>query len=503
MPFDEVNDPKRVQGIWFGGPMSDNAKQGLRELTERFPESERVLWVMPRTRPGAAGQEAARALMDEYQQEATASGFKVRNAFDEAEWLTENLDSKKYNAETLRDVYRMEMSNQGYIAAKDLTAFMVGSKETSLTVDLSNRHMRDTEMEAVRGDGRYDVKATDPFGYNEAELKIVDLSYGDDALQRHVMQTDFERTSEKFYDAGIEPQLYPHLDVFAMYSREGTRGQEVMTASAEAYFSQLSQIAMNGQKNGYVQFQDNSDPQGFKPESIKLERPLNENYGTENDNWLGAKYNTLDQDRDRVIGQMAIHSLTDGIYQVYGQPEYEASPDKPMPGRVVAPETWNDITMRAYDVDGVKVLPQISLTKDAQNSWRGRDLPENPQNLHERSEANAQGVRESKLRGEKLTLVQATHLGVDRARERGLDTALQNPGRIRFEIRQPVSADQSPVTTPPRTASPDLNQLTADVAAIPILNAPNVLNANAVTPVPPRPTETARSNSAPVANHRK
>ena len=492
MPFDEVNDPQRVQSIWFGGSMSDNAKSGLRELGQRFPESEKVLWVLPRRRPGETGRLESEALMAEYRQEAENNGFKVRHAYDEAEWLAGNLDPSKYNAQTLRDIYNLEMSNQGYIAAKDMTAMLIGSRETSLTLDLSHRHMLTDELNAVENHPKYNADAAWPLKYNEAELKVIDLSHGENRLMRDMMQADGLPFGQKFSQADLEPSMSPHLDVNAMYSRAGTKGQEAMKAGAEAWISYYSTLVSMSEKGGHITLASNSDTYSVKPETINIGRPaFDKDYQRERDNWLSAKFNTQDPDREMVIGYMAVNSINDGIHMVYGEPAYEADPDKPMPSRVVPEETWDQITMQAFDVNGVKVIPSLSVTKEAQNSWRVKDRPANAAALHEREKVD--DVWQSKLPGEKMTLLHATNLGVEEAKKRNIATDLQQPVRMTFVDRRPTTTDNSPNQTPPRTASPDLQALRQDVANLQIPNTQGMAQNGPQT----GPQPMARSNSAP------
>ncbi|MGW1627305.1 hypothetical protein ACWCQR_51965, partial [Streptomyces sp. NPDC002172] len=327
MAFDEVNDPQRVQSIWFGGPMSDNAKFGLRELGERFADSEKVLWVLPRRRSGETGRLESEALMAEYRQEAENNGFKVRHAYEEAEWLAGNLDPSKYNAQTLRDIYNLEMSNQGYIAAKDMTAMLIGSRETSLTLDLSHRHMLTDELNDVEKHPEYDAAAAWPVKYNKAEFKIIDLSHGENQLVRDMMQADGLPFGQKFPGADLEASMSPHLDVNAMFSREGTNGQKVMKAGAEAWISYYSTLVSMSEKGGHITLASDSDTYSVKPETINIGRPeFGPGYQRERDNWLSAKFNTQDPDREMVIGYMAVNAINDGIHMVYGEPAYQASP---------------------------------------------------------------------------------------------------------------------------------------------------------------------------------
>ncbi len=51
-----VTEPEKVQFIWFGEEMSDNARAGLRALSQRFPNSAKELVVMPRRLPGETGR---------------------------------------------------------------------------------------------------------------------------------------------------------------------------------------------------------------------------------------------------------------------------------------------------------------------------------------------------------------------------------------------------------------------------------------------------------------
>lgn len=53
---DPAKEPERLQMIWFGDELSDNAKAGLKTLSERYPNSEKQLVVLPRRRPGETGQ---------------------------------------------------------------------------------------------------------------------------------------------------------------------------------------------------------------------------------------------------------------------------------------------------------------------------------------------------------------------------------------------------------------------------------------------------------------
>ncbi|MEU9344701.1 hypothetical protein AB0D74_26240 [Streptomyces sp. NPDC048278] len=498
MAFDPVNDPQRVQGIWFGGPMSENAKQGLRDLATRFPESQKFLWVMPRRRSGDTGKQEYDRLMAEYQQEAESTGFEIRNAYKEADWLAGNLDQSKFDGQTIRDIYTLEMGNQGFIAAKDLTAMLINSRETSLTLDLSHRHMREGELEAAKNHREYNAEAAAPIEYDKAELKVIDLSQGQRVLMRNPMQTDFLPHGQKFPEADMEPSFTPHLDVNGFYSQVGTKGQEVMTAGAEAWLSNYANMVQAADKGNFITFAEQSGPKRLVPETISIDRadPTDPNYQRDRDNWLSAKFNTQDPDREQVIGYMAVNSLSDAIHMVYGEPSHEPHPDNTvMPTRTVSDQVWKDITMQAYDVNGLRVIPGLNLTKDAQNSWRERDKPEDPQNLH--TQVVKDGVQQSLLAGNKMTVLHATNLGVQQAQQRGDTSGLQDPVKFVLADRRPATTGNSPNQTPPRLPSPNMNQLAADVAGMQIPNSDTVAQNSEVV----QAAAMVRSTSAPANNN--
>ncbi|MCF3136846.1 hypothetical protein [Streptomyces olivochromogenes] len=459
-----VTEPEKVQFIWFGDEMSDNAKEGLRALSERFPNSAKELVVMPRRPPGEAGRQHVKQLLDGYETEADKYDVKVLDVRDHTERLAAGL-APKYDKQTLDDIFSAEMGNQGYIAAKDLATFLLRGEETGLSLDLSHHHMTDTEWEAVKEDSNFSQEAVTPFDFSTAELKVVDLSHGQDANMRHVLNAGFMAMTERHDDAGIEPQMMPHLDVFAMYTRKGTKGQEVAQAAANQHIGYLAQLSQDEVRKGNVTFLPNDDSRRFRPDTINLK----------DDNLLGAKYNTQDPSRGDIIGRMAVSALADGIHLVYGTtatPPGQTQQDMPVPQ--VDQATWNDVTMRAYQVDNVRVLPQLSLGKDNQNSWRTRST-DDPGDV-------------TQLKADsKVTLVQVSNFGVREAAALGME-GLNKPAHLPYEVHYSTSAGNSPRRTPsPASEGANMAGLRQQVAA---LSMPR-------TPSPEGPGITASAAQAP------
>ncbi|MFD9326761.1 hypothetical protein [Streptomyces sp. NPDC060065] len=425
---DPVNEPERVQFIWFGEEMSANAKAGLQALSQRFPNSEKQLVVLPRRRPGATGQQQVDRLMEGYRSEAQQHGVEVVHVRERTKELAAAVEPK-FTQQTLNDIYGMEMSNQGYIDAKDLTTFLLRGADTGLTLDLSHHHMTAAEWDSVQQSPHFSADVVAPIDFSTAELKIVDLSHGEDANMRHVLNAGYAPMTEQHDDAGIEPQMMRHLDVFAMYTREGTRGQEVAKAAASQHIGYLAHMSQDEVRKGNVSFRPKDDSKRFRPDTINLA----------DDNRLGAKYNTQDPSRTDIIGRRAVSALADGVHLVLGRPVTPPGQTKQdMPALQVDDATWDDITMRAFQVGHVRVLPQLSLGKDNQNAWHTETTNE-PGNL-------------TPLKGEKVTLVQASNIGVSRAAELGIE-GLNKPAHLPYEVHYATSEGNSPRRTPSPASS--------------------------------------------------
>ncbi|MFF4354359.1 hypothetical protein [Streptomyces sp. NPDC001530] len=125
---DPAKEPERVQFIWFGEELSDNAKAGLQALSRRIPNSKRELVAMPRHTPGETGRLRANELMEGYRAEAQQHGVDVRHIREDTGKPASVLEPK-YRKATVDDIFRMEMSNQGYIAAKDLATYLLRGSE--------------------------------------------------------------------------------------------------------------------------------------------------------------------------------------------------------------------------------------------------------------------------------------------------------------------------------------------------------------------------------------
>ncbi|MEU8795432.1 hypothetical protein [Streptomyces sp. NPDC048643] len=447
---DPAQEPERLQMIWFGEELSDNAKAGLKALSERYPNSEKQLVVLPRRRPGDTGQRHVEELMDGYRAEAQQHGVNVRHIREDTRQLATVL-GPKYNHQTVDDIFRMEMSNAGYIAAKDLTTYLLRANETGLSVDLSHHHMSTAEWDAVKQDANFTTQAVAPFDFSTAELKVVDLSHGRDANMRHVLNSSFQAMTEQHSDADIDPQMMPHLDTFAIYTREGTRGQEAAKVAATMHVGYLATMAQEGAKRGDVTFNPRDTDKRFRPDTVSL--------AAEND--LGAKYNTQDARRADIIGRMNISALADGIHATYGTPTTPpGGTQTDMPMLQVDPATWNDITMQAFQVGNVRVLPQLSLGKDNQGAWR-TDATQNPADL-------------TNLRGEKITLVQASNLGVSKAAELGME-GLNKPAHLPYTVERSTSAGNSPRRTPSPASSSDesMGRVTSQVANLQMPRTPS------------------------------
>ncbi|MFF4354375.1 hypothetical protein [Streptomyces sp. NPDC001530] len=68
----------------------------------------------------------------------------------------------------------------------------VRANETGLSLDLSHHHMTAAEWDAVQRDPRFSPEVAAPFDFSTAELKVVDLSHGEDANMRNVLNAGFE-----------------------------------------------------------------------------------------------------------------------------------------------------------------------------------------------------------------------------------------------------------------------------------------------------------------------
>ncbi|MDH6452442.1 MULTISPECIES: hypothetical protein [unclassified Streptomyces] len=447
---DPAKEPERVQMIWFGEELSDNAKAGLRALSQRFPNSRRELVVLPRRRPGDTGRRHVQELMDGYRAEAQEHGVQVRHVRDDTRKLAAGL-GPKYNHRSIEDIFNMEMGNAGYIAAKDLTTYLLRGSETGLSLDLSHHHMTDEEWQAVQQDENFSHTAAAPFDFSTAELKVVDLSHGQDANMRNVLNAGFQAMTEQHGDADIEPQMMRHLDTFAIYTREGTRGQEAARTAAVMHMGYLAKMAQDEVLKGNVTFNPRDDDKRFRPDTVNLA----------DDNDLGAKYNTQDPRRADVIGRMNISALADGIHAAFGTPATPPGGTRTdMPTLQVDQATWDDITMRAFQVGNVRVLPQLSLGKDNQGAWR-TEPTQDPSDL-------------TNLKGEKITLVQASNMGVSRAAELGME-GLNKPAHLPYTVERSASAGNSPRRTPSPSSSSDesMGRTASDVAALPMPRTPS------------------------------
>ncbi|MGW1505630.1 hypothetical protein ACWCQW_45435 [Streptomyces mirabilis] len=114
----------------------------------------------------------------------------------------------------------------------------------------------------------------------------------------------------------------------------------------------------------------------------------------------------------------------------------------------------DDITMRAYQVGDVRELPQLSLGKDNQNSRRTQSTND-PSDL-------------TQLKGEKVTLVQASNIGVSKAAQLGIE-GLSKPAHLPYEVHYATSeGNDSPRRTPSavlgrrRGAAPQPGRTVAD-----------------------------------------
>ncbi|GGY10168.1 hypothetical protein [Streptomyces anandii] len=474
-----VSEPEKVQFIWFGEEMSDNARTGLRALSERYPNSEKELWVLPRRPPGETGRRRAEQLLEGYRSEAERHGVRVFHIRDHTEELAGVVRSTernpKYDRTTLDDIFGMEVSNQGHIAAKDLATFLLRGKETGLSLDLSHHHMTETEWQAVREDPRFSADAVAPFDFSTTDLKVVDLSHNQPAIRRHVLNSSFMPTTEQHDDADIEPQMLPHLDVFAMYTRAGTNGQEVAKAAASQWIGYLAQMSRQQVRKGNVGFRPEDNSRRFRPDTINLE----------SDNLLGAKYNTQDPARGNIIGHMAVAALADGIHVVYGNTGTPTGPTEQggMPMPTVDEATWEAITMRAYQVGNVRVLPQLSLGKDNQNSWRtpGTDDPGDVSRLQ---------------MDRRVTLVQVSNLGVREAAGLGME-GLNRPAHLPYDVHFSTSADNSPRRTPsPPPAEVNLEELRGQVAGLAVPRAPSPAGPGVTDPAAQAPARPAVNRAA-------
>ncbi|MXM63493.1 hypothetical protein GR925_08535 [Streptomyces sp. HUCO-GS316] len=476
---DPVREPEKVNVFWFGQEMNDQAKAGLRELRGRFPNSQMYLWVQPRRRPGEAGRQEAARLMEGYRTEAVPHGYEVRHVGRHARELARAVEPK-YNEQTIRDLLSLEMGNQGAIAAKDFVGFAVQATNPGAAVDLSVHHMRPEEWEAVRNHQNFSDDVVAPVDFSTAELKIVDLSHGEDAISRNLLHAGYQRTTDQHSDAGIEPQTMPHFDVFTSYVREGTRGPKAMAAAAQQMLSYYSQMARDEVKNGNVTFNPKDGDKRFRPETINLA----------GNNMLGAKFNPQDPDREDIIGRMAVSALADGVYLHFGTPRTPPGEPTAMPRMEMDPQVMREITMQAFQVGDVRVLPQMSLGKDFGNSWRTE------------STQDPGAVTRLTFEDHKVTLVQASNFGVREAVDRGWTEGLAKPGHIPYEVKYSTSADNSPRRTPSPNGEMSAEQLRQGVAGLTLPRSPSPEGSDPTSAAGrqttvPRPPMGRRTASAP------
>ncbi|MFF4354376.1 hypothetical protein [Streptomyces sp. NPDC001530] len=248
--------------------------------------------------------------------------------------------------------------------------------------------------------------------------------------------------------------------------------------AANMHIGYLAKMAQDQVLNGNVTFNPNDYDKRFRPDTISLAA----------DNDLGAKYNLQDARRHDIIGRMAISALADGMHAVSGTPMTPPGGTKQdMPVLQIDQAAMDAATMRAFQVGTVRVLPQLSLGKDNQDAWR-KEPTQNPSDL-------------TNLKGEGVTLTEASNIGVSQAAAAGIP-GLDKPAHLPYTEHYSKSGGNSPARTPsPDSSNESVGTLTRQVAGLTMPRTPSPEGpdapASAAVPPPPRPGAKGSGTTGP------
>jgi hypothetical protein len=321
-----------IHTVWAGGPLTENAKEGLGRIKDAYPNAARYLWVQHRM-----SDPNGRRQLAEMKAEGKRLGFTVHSVQDHLKDLTKGLS---YGTDTVRDIISWEMACQGAISVKDLTTYLVLARHGGLAMDTS----------VTVGKG----KGVEPRG----DFRVPMLSPDGIARQMgHPGAAPYSRNSAN----RAEPHELPHLDVWAVHAKPGTKGQEVMRAAADRMVGQYAELINAGSDQGLVtRWPMSEGDKSRKGLTLAVVRA---------DSELGTKWNAKDPYRNQLVGEFAMAALYEGINSVYGK---DVGSSKYELARIEVPaRKWPEITWQGSRTDGrTFTIPDMAMTKTYGGSWR-------------------------------------------------------------------------------------------------------------------------------------
>lgn len=340
----------KYHGIWAGEELREQDKADMRRWAQTVPTWDRNVWVYPRD-ISLNGSKSRDELMAGYQEAADAAGFTVRDMRAEVTELVKALPpEKQQSGQLVLDIWDWEMKNEGQISVKDMGAYLIGGKEGGLTTDFSARpdegsgQILGTEAEFERD---FAVPMINPRESAILYMPVEHRTYSDQA-------------DDANDDALVEA---PQIDIWAMWAKEGTQGQKIMQAAAASMIDRYVKMAETGVQEGTVDLAQGPDQGRFVPSRVDPQSAL------------GKKANPDDPSWSLLPGELAGHSLYDGLARIDGRPvdQYGVTvmkvPEEKWPLR-----TWETGMSGPRD----RTLPALNITKSHEASWKKNRELANP-----------------------------------------------------------------------------------------------------------------------------
>ncbi|MFJ6655161.1 hypothetical protein ACIQNG_02175 [Streptomyces sp. NPDC091377] len=330
--------------VWAGEEIPNRLREGMARQAEAFSEvsGQPTLWAAPRGTEWG-GSRSTEELMDSYRAFAEPLGYRVVNVWENVEYLSQALPAEKRNPQMLMDMWSWDMRNGGQISVKDSVSYCVLGVEGGVLLDGNASPAPGTKYTGAEEAFQRDV--TIPMIDSDASIyytPVDHVTYGDGG-----MNDDNDAVA-------------PQIDIWAMAARPGSEGQEIMRGAAESMFDRYVKMAQASVAEGDVVMLHGPEEGRFVPGEFRT-----------NSSVLGKKANVDDPEWAFIPGELAVHSLYDGIAKVDNRHGGSAMgvPDEAWPLRT---------SPTGPLVDRQRTLPALNLTKTYEGSWKQGREQSNP-----------------------------------------------------------------------------------------------------------------------------
>ncbi|MFJ6572688.1 hypothetical protein ACIQNU_35290 [Streptomyces sp. NPDC091292] len=338
--------------FWAGEELPERNRQDLARNAAAYPgypagNWNHTLWVHPRG-TDLGGSKSAEELMASYRAAAEPLGYTVKDLRAEAPALVEglrDLPENLRNPQMLTDIWAFEMRNNGQISVKDSAVYLVQGAYGGGTSDFSARPDEGAQFSGA--EEVFDRDFAVPMINSNAAIYYLPVD--------HVTYSEDDMDND---DAIAEA---PQIDIWATWVKPGSEGQEIMRGASESMITRYAKMAEASVAQGDVTMVLGPEQGRFVPGEFST-------LASE----LGKKTNVADPEWALLPGQLAVHSLYDGIAKVDDRSGRSV--------KQVPDEKWPERTLETgpLGADRTRSLPALNTTKTYEASWKQGREPVNP-----------------------------------------------------------------------------------------------------------------------------